>query len=50
MSILESVRRANSSFRYYAYRRSIGNPIALRTTLREWVNRYRFERAQRRTA
>lgn len=40
----ESVSRANSHIRYWFYRRSIGNPIPLLQTLREWVRRYRFER------
>lgn len=41
----ESVSRANCHIRYWFYRRSIGNPIPLLQTLREWVRRYRFERA-----
>lgn len=41
----ESVSRANSHIRYWFYRRSIGSPISFLQTLREWVRRYRFERA-----
>lgn len=40
----ESISRANSHIRYWLYRRSIGNPISLLQTLREWLRRYRFER------
>lgn len=41
----ESISRANSHIHYWFYRRSIGNPIPLLQTLREWVRRYKFERA-----
>jgi hypothetical protein len=43
LSIRESVQRANSGFRFYAYRRRIGNPISLLGVLREWPRRFWFE-------
>lgn len=43
LPIMESVRRANSGFRLYTYRRSIGNPLSLWATLREWPRRFIFE-------
>lgn len=43
MTIRESIDRANSHLRYWAYRRQIGNPIPLRRALRDWFRRFVFE-------
>ena len=34
---------ANSHFRYWAYRRKIGNPFPLRVAVRQWFHRFAFE-------
>ena len=39
----QCLARANSHLRYWAYRRSIGNPITLRSALRAWLKRFAFE-------
>lgn len=39
----EAVSRANSHFRYWAYRRSIGNSISIMVPLRQWPRRFAFE-------
>ncbi len=43
LPFLESASRANSGFRFYAYRRRIGNPVTLLSVLREWPRRFWFE-------
>ena len=40
---IESIRRANSNIRYWAYRRSIGNPFPFRVVPRQWVRRFLYE-------
>jgi hypothetical protein len=40
---LGAISRANSSFRYWQYRRKIGLPISLLLVLREWPRRFSFE-------
>jgi len=43
LPFMESVRRANSGFRFYYYRRKIENPIPLWGVLKEWPRRFWFE-------
>ena len=49
MGIVESLRRANSEFRYWHYRRFVvGNPISLSSTIYRWWRRFWFEMKQTR--
>lgn len=41
--VLQALERANSHWRYWAYRRSIGSPVSALGTLREWWTRFWFE-------
>ena len=43
MTIRESIGRANSHLRYWAYRRQIGRPISLLGAMRDWWSRFVFE-------
>jgi hypothetical protein len=43
VSMMAAVRRANSAFRYWSYRRDIGNPIRFRLAIAEWFRRLAFE-------
>lgn len=43
MKISEALRRANSHFRFHAYRKEIGNPVPLWHTIYAWCRRLVFE-------
>lgn len=43
LSAREAMQRANSGFRFYAYRKSIGRPVSLIGILIEWPKRFFFE-------
>lgn len=49
MGFRESLRRANSEFRYWHYRRFVvGNPISLTSTVHRWWRRFWYEMQQSR--
>lgn len=39
----QCISRANTEFRYVAYRRKIGSPISMWGACRRWVQRFAFE-------
>ena len=43
MRVIQAMRRANSHWRYWMYRRQIGNPVSALETFRQWWARLRFE-------
>lgn len=43
LTFRECVRRANSGFVYWNYRRTHGIPISLAGEVREWFRRFAFE-------
>lgn len=43
MKLIEVFQRANSHFRFHAYRKEIGNPVTPWHTARAWVGRAWFE-------
>ena len=47
MGFRESLRRANSEFRYWHYRRLVvGDPISMSSAINRWWRRFWFEMKQ----
>ena len=46
MMVREALRRAKSHLNYWWYRKSIGSPISLISSIREAVRRFFFEMKQ----
>jgi hypothetical protein len=45
MKLTQAISRANSHFRYWNYRKTIGNPFPLRIAVGQWFRRFAFEAA-----
>ena len=43
MKIAEAIRRSKSHLAYWRYRRSIGNPVSLISSIQQAVRRFFFE-------
>ena len=45
MKLTQAINRANSHFRHWGYRKTIGKPFPLRFAVAQWLRRLAFELA-----